>query len=281
MQTLYHPLTKRQLAVVGPESGSFMFVGPAGSGRKLAAQSIARRLNCPGDGEDNCLVCTTIMAGSFADFLLIDGQTVIGIEQIAELQQRLAQRPFSSSTVRLCVIEADAGMTLPAQNRLLKTLEEPPAQTLIILLADHASSLLPTIQSRCRIVHFLPPKPSALTSYLAATLGEVDAKNVLQLHPKSLGDALNLANIPEYQTEHKAAQAYGQQFAAASLFQRLVMAQAIKAKAKTQSIISALANQVASGELEPGLILSLEQAQYQLNANVSPRAVVEALALAL
>jgi len=88
---------------------------------------------------------------SHPDFLSITGLKSIGIEQIRELEKKLVLKPYQGK-IKITIINEAEKLTLPAQNALLKTLEEPPANSLIILTAAKKDSLLPTIISRCRIV---------------------------------------------------------------------------------------------------------------------------------
>lgn len=86
------------------------------------------------------------------DFFLIEEKTSIKIDQIRELKGKISLKPFSAKTVVVVISEADK-MTLPAQNSLLKILEEPPVSSRIILTAPGPKTLLPTIVSRCQIIH--------------------------------------------------------------------------------------------------------------------------------
>lgn len=86
------------------------------------------------------------------DFHLIEGETSIKIAQIKELKGKVSLKPFSAETIVVLINEAEK-MTLPAQNSLLKILEEPPQSSRIILTAQGLKNLLPTIVSRCQIIH--------------------------------------------------------------------------------------------------------------------------------
>jgi tRNA(Met) C34 N-acetyltransferase TmcA len=85
------------------------------------------------------------------DLCLIEPAISIGIEEIRQLQKRLSLKPYSSIMKVALITEAEK-LTLPAQNAFLKTLEEPPARSLIILTAPKAELLLPTIVSRCQLL---------------------------------------------------------------------------------------------------------------------------------
>lgn len=84
------------------------------------------------------------------DLLIIEGKTSIKIEQIRELKKKLALKPYSAPLKLVVICQAEK-LTLPAQNALLKTLEEPPANSLLVLCVSHLDLLLPTIVSRCQL----------------------------------------------------------------------------------------------------------------------------------
>jgi DNA polymerase III delta prime subunit len=88
---------------------------------------------------------------SHPDFFSISGTNSIGIEQIRDLEKKLALKPYKAK-IKIAIINEAEKLTLPAQNALLKTLEEPPENSLIILTAAKKDLLLPTIISRCRII---------------------------------------------------------------------------------------------------------------------------------
>jgi len=90
-------------------------------------------------------------ASSHPDFFLITGLNSIGIEQVRELERKLALKPYQA-VLKVIIINEAEKLTLPAQNALLKTLEEPPEDSLIILTAPQKNSLLTTIISRCQII---------------------------------------------------------------------------------------------------------------------------------
>lgn len=90
------------------------------------------------------------------DLILLESPSSIGIGQVRQLQKGLALKPYSSPVKTVLIREAER-LTIPAQNALLKTLEEPPPNSLIILTTSKADLLLPTIVSRCQLIK-LPAK---------------------------------------------------------------------------------------------------------------------------
>lgn len=168
MELILHPLTKRQLAALGPGSGSILFVGPTGLGRTATAHGLAARLNCQGSGNDDCHSCHLIKAGNFPDLITIKSESAsIGVEQVKALQEQLIVQPYYQSSQRVVIIEPAETLTLEAQNRLLKTLEEPPPRTLIILITTTAEALTATIRSRAQAVRFVAPSPRLIKQFLA------------------------------------------------------------------------------------------------------------------
>lgn len=130
---------------------AYIFSGPEGVGKRLAAVSLAKALNCmemDGDFCGHCLSCKKIDDGNHPDVKIVgpDGQ-FIKIDQIRELQHDLQFRPFEGKK-RVFIIDSADRMGLPAANSLLKTLEEPPDNSILILVTANIHSLLPTIVSR-------------------------------------------------------------------------------------------------------------------------------------
>lgn len=134
---------------------AYLFDGPTGIGKKLVAQALACSFLCEtGCGCGSCPSCTQLAAGSHPDFHLLqpDGDT-IKIDQIRILQPQLALHSFAGRG-KVCLIDSAELMTREAANALLKTLEEPTAETLIILISSRPESLLETIRSRCQRLRF-------------------------------------------------------------------------------------------------------------------------------
>jgi len=91
------------------------------------------------------------------DFFLLEDQSSIKISHVRELQHQLSLKPYTAPFKVALINEADK-LTLPAQHALLKTLEEPPASSVIILTAPNKETLLPTIVSRCQIISIIAVK---------------------------------------------------------------------------------------------------------------------------
>ena len=136
----------------GNVSHSYLFVGKAGIGKKLFAKDLAKKVMCLKD--ESCESCIKFDANSNPDFSIIvpDGKS-IKIEQIRNMQARIAEKPIISNQKVYIIDDADL-MSEESQNCLLKTLEEPPEYAMIILIASNETKMLQTIKSRCVIIRF-------------------------------------------------------------------------------------------------------------------------------
>lgn len=137
---------------------AYLFRGPEGVGKQLFARKLAAAVNCKQNkGIVACGVCGSckkMAAGSHPDFLhVIPEKGAIKIAQVRELIKQLSFAPYEAQT-RLVLVEDVHTMRQEAANSLLKTLEEPPANNVLILTADTAGTVLQTIISRCQIIPF-------------------------------------------------------------------------------------------------------------------------------
>ena len=148
----------------GRVAHAYAFIGPSGVGRKLTALAFARALLCPARGCGHCRSCAQIGGGIHPDCHLIlpDGQN-IKIEQVRELERVAALTPHAG-THKLFILDDAERLTLQAAHALLKTLEEPPARTVLVLILSQVRTLPATILSRCQPVRFSPlPLPEAVS----------------------------------------------------------------------------------------------------------------------
>jgi len=140
---------------------AFLFYGNENTGRKNAALFLAKGCNCLKKNSISCNTCKSchkIDAKSHPDIIIIDlekDKRIISISQIRKMGLTIASRP-NEARFRMVLISNADKMNTQAQNALLKMLEEPPEKTFFILIAKDISSLLPTINSRCRKIRFKP-----------------------------------------------------------------------------------------------------------------------------
>ena len=180
---------------------AFLFRGPAGTGKLRAARTFAAYINCAAPNDDDacgrCPSCLKIRSGNHPDLLLVEPDGVaVKISQVRELIKALAFPPFEAA-VRVVIMTDIHTMRREAANSLLKTLEEPPAATIFILLADDAGDILPTILSRCQEVPFFALPYGELAEELGRRepLDRDAARTLAGIAEGSLGRSLLLHSL--------------------------------------------------------------------------------------
>jgi DNA polymerase III subunit delta' len=158
-----------------PEPGAmthaWLFTGPPGSGRSVAARAFAAALLCPSGGCGHCASCHQVLAGTHADLMLIRPEGLsYGVKQTRELVLRAAGKPTGGRWQIVLFEDADR-CTEQAANALLKAIEEPAPQTVWLLCAPSAEDLVPTIRSRCRVVTLVVPASAAVAKVLVTRDG--------------------------------------------------------------------------------------------------------------
>lgn len=160
MRPTLHTRTEQAIqALLRSPAGSWIFAGPDSVGRRSTALWLARALHGHPDAVQDCRRCRQIANGSSPDTILVSpgDKGSIGIAAVQEIQHGLSlSRHDNTLPYRLVIIDGAENLTLEAQNAFLKRLEEPPADTLIILVTSDPTKLLETVRSRCRVVQFHP-----------------------------------------------------------------------------------------------------------------------------
>ncbi len=150
----------------GAMSHSWLFTGPPGSGRSVAARAFAAALLCPSGGCGQCPCCRQVRAGTHADLLLVRPEGLsYGVRQTRELVLRAAGAPAEGRWLVVLFEDADR-CTEQAANALLKAIEEPAPRTVWLLCAPSAQDLVPTIRSRCRVVPLVVPASAEVAKVL-------------------------------------------------------------------------------------------------------------------
>lgn len=156
-----------------------LLAGPQGTGKRAFALALAHALLClsprpNGHACGRCRGCDLIAAGSHPDLLVVsplEDSSVIRIEQIRELIVQLALTSSQASGRRVAVIHPAEAMNRSAANSLLKTLEEPPLNTTLVLVSDAAALLPATVRSRCQRIQ-VSVDAGVAAQWLSAQLGE-------------------------------------------------------------------------------------------------------------
>lgn len=171
-----------------------LLVGLEGTGRKFAALQTAREIFCSGDRSKTCgcFDCLQFNQGMHPDLLQLipeDGKD-IGIEAARTAIEAIQSYP-SQAKLRVVIIDGADRLTAPAANALLKTLEEPPPTVRVLLIAESAAHVIPTIRSRCGILNFRPlPEGFVLQSLQKFESDPTKALVYTRLSEGSLGKAI-------------------------------------------------------------------------------------------
>ena len=145
---------------------AWLFTGPPGSGRSLAARAFAAALLCDRGGCGECPSCRQVAAGTHADLLLIRPEGLsYGVRQTRDLVLKAATAPVYGRW-RIVLFEDADRATEQAANALLKAIEEPATRTVWLLCAPFADDLPTTIRSRCRLVTLVTPHTEAVAAVL-------------------------------------------------------------------------------------------------------------------
>jgi len=194
-----------------PEQGggmthAWLFTGPPGSGRSIAAQAFAAALQCEtGDGCGHCPECAQVLSGAHPDVASIVPEGLsIGVKDARRIILRSAHAPTRGRWQVTLIEDADR-LTEDASNALLKALEEPPPHSVLLLSAPSAEDLLPTIRSRCRLARLRTPPAEAVARVLVERDG-VDpamAAFAAQAAQGHIGRAKRLATDEQARRERK------------------------------------------------------------------------------
>jgi DNA polymerase-3 subunit delta' len=184
---------------------AYLVTGPRGVGRRTLAIRFAQALNCPnppapGEACGTCRTCKQMESMRYTDLAVIQAEVEGGtlkIDQVREIQHTLSLKPYQSK-YRVAIFLRFHEANPNAQNALLKTLEEAPAHVILVLTADNAEQLLPTIVSRCEIMRLRPLPVEVVTDYLQKNGAQPESARLLaHLSGGRPGQALRLKAEPE------------------------------------------------------------------------------------
>ncbi|WP_067573503.1 DNA polymerase III subunit delta' [Nocardia acidivorans] len=191
---------------------SWLFTGPPGSGRSVAALCFAAALQCTDSGAvgcGKCHACTTTMAGTHGDVRRVVPEGLsIGTKEMREIVQVASRRP-STGRWQVVVVEDADRLTEAAGNVLLKVVEEPPARTVFLLCAPSVDpeDISITLRSRCRHVHLATPSVDSIAKVLRErdNLAPEQANWAASVSGGHVGRARRLATDEEARARRKRA----------------------------------------------------------------------------
>ena len=164
----------------GKISHAYIINGERSSGKEFIANVFAMALQCESTGQEKpcneCHSCKQALSGNHPDIIRVTHEkpATIGVEDIRTgVNDDIIIKPYSSDWKIYIISEAEK-MTVQAQNALLKTLEEPPAYAVIILLTSNIDSMLSTILSRCVVLNMKPVKDEIIKKYLMEEMKETE-----------------------------------------------------------------------------------------------------------
>jgi len=193
---------------------SLLLSGPDGIGKRSLALAFAAWVYCTNRGDDSCgecAGCRQVAAQSHPDLRLVtipSGKKEIGVEQARDLKRWITLRSAQGNTKIAILLDAEM-LTLAAQNALLKTLEEPPAGSMLMVVANNADAMLATVRSRCQRIPLRPLAMPLVTQILVDEhqVSPAIAGDLARLAEGSPGRALALqeilgdAKVAEWMTE--------------------------------------------------------------------------------
>jgi len=189
-------------------SGSYIFSGPEGIGKRMAAKIIAQQLNCTGQALRPCGICggcLKIQKETHPDLQIIqNGQSQIKMEDIRGILRQANLRPYEGA-VKVFIIDNAHKLNSEAANSLLKVLEEPPGDVLIILVTHKPQNIIKTVLSRCKEIKFSPLIRAQLEAILIKNyaLDKAAAHFLAYYAEGRIGLALRLKDTPLLQEKNK------------------------------------------------------------------------------
>ena len=180
--------TLSQAVAIGRVAHAYLFCGPRGTGKTSTARVLAKAVNClnraegTGEPDGECAVCRAINEGNFVDLIEIDAASNRGIDEIRSLREKVHYAPIQAA-MKVYIIDEAHMLTDAASNAFLKTLEEPPPQTLFVLCTTEPHKLPATIVSRCQRFDF----HRITTADVVNRLAEIATAEGTEAPPEVLG----------------------------------------------------------------------------------------------
>jgi DNA polymerase-3 subunit delta' len=190
---------------------AMLLCGPDGIGLEQFAESFAKQMLCQSKGIDpnnacgSCQSCQLYAAGSHPDISIIEPEEEgkqLKIAQIRELIEYVTLKSFSGN-LKIAIIKSAEAMNRATANALLKTLEEPPSQSMLFLLSHRPSNLPITIRSRCQRIDFNPAFDEAAVSWLNAQSHDLTLSAEMLLRLSGGGPLKALSMLEHEQLQHR------------------------------------------------------------------------------
>lgn len=185
-------------------SHAYIFNGPEASGKTMLADAFAMSLQCEGDEKPclNCRSCKQAMDRNQPDIIYVTHEkpNTIGVDDIrTQINNDIDIKPYSSR-YKVYILDEAEKMNQQAQNALLKTIEEPPAYAVILLLTTNADRFLPTILSRCIRLDLKAVKEAEIKKYLMREyqIPDYQADVCAAFSQGNVGKAIQLASSEEF-----------------------------------------------------------------------------------
>ena len=186
-------------------SHAYIFNGPEASGKMMLAEAFAMALQCEGEGKRPCLECRSCRQAADhnqPDIIYVPHEkpNTIGVDDIrTQINNDIDIKPYSSR-YKVYIVDEAQKMNQQAQNALLKTIEEPPAYAIILLLTTNADSFLQTILSRCITLNLKAVKEDKIKEYLMKhyQIPDYQADICAAFSQGNVGKAIQLASSEEF-----------------------------------------------------------------------------------
>ena len=186
-------------------SHAYIFNGPEASGKMMLAEAFAMALQCEGEGKRPCLECRSCRQAADhnqPDIIYVSHEkpNTIGVDDIrTQINNDIDIKPYSSR-YKVYIVDEAQKMNQQAQNALLKTIEEPPAYAIILLLTTNADSFLQTIPSRCITLNLKAVKEDKIKEYLMKhyQIPDYQADICAAFSQGNVGKAIQLASSEEF-----------------------------------------------------------------------------------
>lgn len=298
---------------------AYILSGPDGIGKRTLAIEFARSLVCerpasPGVPCGTCSRCRRVLRGVHPDVTIADlstqaaaekassasRNTSLNIATVRDIAANVALRPVEADW-RIAIVDDVETMQETAQEAFLKTLEEPPAYTVIMLLTSDAELLLPTILSRCVTIPMQGVPATVIANALsAAGVEEAAANRVAELSDGQIGWAFEAASDPELSEQREDLHTTARRWVSSSDYDRLVRATTLADRFSKdrelvfgellavqlewrRTLIAAVQSLPDAGDSDPhGLVTavrSVERCILDLEANVRPRLAMQSMVL--